>query len=156
MFFFFEENSAPALQKVKSNGKQRGRGLERQQERKRREEEKAINGRYDAQRPSGAIFLSVSSSPTSLLYPIQPLPSLPQFHFTSPPLHFHPLPWLEFGAPRHSPRPRICRLIDCPGAMGRNDAPVLYLKPCFFQAAVSCRFDCPISPQYFKLSWWFG
>ena len=102
---FFEENSAPALQKVKSNGKQGGRGLERQQERKRREEEKAINGRYDAQRPSGAIFLSVSSSPTSLLYPIQPLPSLPQFHFTSPPLHFHPSHGLNSEPPAIRPAP---------------------------------------------------
>jgi len=88
VLFFFEENGAPALQKVKSNGKQGGRGLERQLGRKEREEEKAVNGRYDAQRPSGAGFLSVSSLTSLLLYPTF-IAAVP-FHIPSSP--FPPLP----------------------------------------------------------------
>jgi len=70
------------------------------------------------------------SPPPQLVSCIQP--SLPQFHFTSPPLHFHPLPWPEFGGPRHSPRQRIRRLIDRPGAVGRSEAPVTLPETVFF------------------------
>jgi uncharacterized protein (UPF0305 family) len=88
IFFLWEENGAAALQKVKSNGKQGGKGLERQQRRKEREQEKAVIGRYDdAQRPSGAGFLSVSS--TSLLYPtfIAAVPfHIPSSPFPPPPM----------------------------------------------------------------------
>lgn len=128
------------------------------QGRKERQEEKAVNGRYDAQRPSGAGFLSVSS-PTSLslVSKIQPLPSLPQFRFTSPPLHFHPSHGLNSEPPRYSPRPRICSLIDRPGAVGRSKVQVLNLKPCFFFPPLFLAvLTALLFPQYFELSWWFG